>query len=247
MTPELLLRLMLLFAGLFILGSLLCLPLFHWNLRRFLASDLWIKIFWWIPIYGIFLLLCYGKIWVALPLILVIFILAFREYDRQRSTPTPTPLIVKLYFAFFTIATLHIATATLAFDPTTTISLLITICFCSVLSDVCAFFLGSYASWHKLPSWINPRKSWEGVVGQLIGAFIGAGLVIFATGDSAPWWLILAIGIASAFGDLFNSVAKRQLNIKDWGQTIPGHGGVLDRMSSLSTTFMVVALLTLIV
>lgn len=68
-----------------------------------------------------------------------------------------------------------------------------------------------------------------------------------ATGDNAAWWLILAIGIASAFGDLFNSVAKRQLDIKDWGQTIPGHGGVLDRMSSLSTTFMVVTLLMLAV
>lgn len=184
MTPELLLSLTLLFAGLFILGSLLCLPLFHWNLRRFFASALWVKIFWWIPIYGIFLLLCYGKIWVALPVIIFIFILAFREYTRQRSIHTSGPLIVKLYFVFFTIATLHIAVATLAFDPKTTISLLITICFCSVLSDVCAFFLGSYASWHKLPSWVNPQKSWEGVAGQLIGASIGAGLAILATGDN---------------------------------------------------------------
>jgi CDP-diglyceride synthetase len=247
MTSELLLRLTLLFAGLFILGNLLCLPLFHWNLQRFFTSTLWIKIFWWIPIYGIFLLLCYGKIWIAVPLVLLILILAFREYTRQRLTPSPTPLIVKLYVAFFAIATLHIAAATLAFDPTTTISILITICFCSVLSDVCAFFLGSYASWHKLPSWINQRKSWEGVAGQLIGAFIGAGLVILTTGNTISWWLVLAIGIASAFGDLFNSAAKRQLDIKDWGQTIPGHGGVLDRMSSLSTTFMVVSLLALII
>lgn len=247
MTLELVIHLTLVFACLFIAGSLLCLPLFHWQIRRFFASDLWTKIVWWIPIYLIFLLLCLGGIWIAVPLVAFILLLAYREYARQQTTQSTLPRLVTFYFVFFIIATLHIVMTTAAFDPHEVVYLLITICFCSVLSDVCAFFLGSYASWHKLPRWINPRKSWEGVLGQVLGAFVGASLVIIATGTAPSWWIILAIGIASAAGDLFNSIAKRQLDIKDWGQTIPGHGGVLDRMSSLSTTFMVVTLLTLII
>jgi phosphatidate cytidylyltransferase len=246
MTLDLTLRLSVVFIGLFTLGSLLCLPLFHWNVRRFFQSSLWIKIVWWLPIYIIFLVLCYGKLWTALPLTILILSLAHREYARQQRRHHSLPLVVKVYIAFFSIATLHIILATTTFDPQTTILTLVTICLCSVLSDVCAFFLGSYASRHSLPGWINPGKSWEGVLGQIIGAFVGASLVILATQHSVDWWLVLAIGVASAFGDLFNSIAKRQLGIKDWGQTIPGHGGILDRMSSLSTTFMVATLLLLL-
>ena len=50
--------------------------------------------------------------------------------------------------------------------------------------------------------------------------------------------LAVLIGLASAMGDLINSIVKRRLKIKDWGNTIPGHGGILDRMSSLSFAFI---------
>jgi CDP-diglyceride synthetase len=246
MTLELTVRLTILFVSLFTVGSLLCLPLFQWRLRRLFDSSLWTKIIWWIPLYGIFLALCLGKVWVAIPQTVLIVLLAAREYHRQRTTQPTIPALVKVYLAFFMLATLAITGATTLFNTETTITLLITICLCSVLSDVCAFFMGTYMSWHKLPTWINPRKSWEGVLGQIIGAFIGAGLVIIATGLPINWWLVLTIGIASAIGDLFNSAAKRLLHIKDWGQTIPGHGGVLDRMSSLSTAFLAATILTLL-
>jgi len=243
MTLSLLVALTTLFIGLFIVGSIACLPLYHWKIRDFLASRLWVKIGWWLPIYGIFLLLCYGVVWAAVPLVIILVIQAIREYRRH----TPHPTIVKFYLAFFIIATTHIIVLTTALPPAITVRMLIIICFCSVLSDVCAFFLGTYASWHKLPAWINPRKAWEGVAGQLIGAYVGAGLLWLFVGIDAPWWLILVIGVASAFGDLFNSVAKRQLHIKDWAQTIPGHGGILDRLSSLSAAFMTVSLLALFI
>lgn len=243
MTPSLLATLTTLFIGLFVVGSLLCLPLYRWKVRDFFASRLWIKIAWWLPIYGIFLLLCYGTTWVAVPLVILLILQAVREYRRHVSHPP----VVKLYLAFFILATAYIAILTIKLPPTLAIRLLIIVCFCSVLSDVCAFFLGTYASWHKLPTWINPRKAWEGVAGQIIGAFVGASLLWLFADISASWWLILAIGLASAFGDLFNSVAKRELNIKDWAQTIPGHGGILDRLSSLSTAFMAASLLTLFI
>ena len=240
MTSDLLLRLSVTVMSLLVTGSVACLPLFHWNLREFFASTLWIKIVWWLPIFLVFLALCYGGAWVAFALVILIIIQSLREYYRQPNRPR----IVAAYLMFFVIATTSIAAPWhLSNRP---VPLLIVLCFSSVLSDVCAFFAGSYASWHKLPAWINPRKSWEGVAGQVIGAFLGAGLIWIVAGIGTSWWLIAAIGCASAFGDLFNSAAKRQLNIKDWGATIPGHGGVLDRFSSLSTAFLVIALLLLL-
>ena len=111
---------------------------------------------------------------------------------------------------------------------------LISICFASVLSDVFAFFAGTYVGKHHLPSFINERKSYEGVVGQIIGAVIGLSVVSLLPRIGFSWPLALGIGFASAVGDIVNSIVKRARNMKDWGDTIPGHGGVLDRFSSLS-------------
>lgn len=242
MTFDLALRLSGLFVVLFTVGSLLCLPLYKWRVDHFFASQLWIKILWWLPIYAVFLLLCFGGITVATLVTIGIIVQAIREYHAQCLHPT----VARVYMGFFIIATSTITLVWLISEPSRVIPLLISICFCSVLSDVCAFFLGTYASWHKLPSWLNPGKSWEGVIGQLIGAPIGGLLVWLATGTTLDWRLVIAIGLASAAGDLFNSAAKRQVGVKDWGATIPGHGGILDRMSSMSTSFLVVAIVTLV-
>jgi CDP-diglyceride synthetase len=242
MTVEIALRLSGLFTCLFIVGSLLCLPLYKWQLNRFFASTLWTKVVWWLPIYAVFLALCFGGTATAVVVTSGIIIQSIREYRAQQTQP----VIARLYLGFFMIATSAITFIWMTDAPEHVTPLLISICFCSVLSDVCAFFLGTYASWHKLPSWINPGKSWEGVAGQIIGAPIGSLFVWLATGITLDWRLVLAIGLASAAGDLFNSAAKRQIGIKDWGMTIPGHGGILDRMSSMSTSFLIIAIVTLL-
>jgi CDP-diglyceride synthetase len=242
MTIDLTLRLSGLFAGLFIVGSLLCLPLYKWQLNRFFNSQLWTKVVWWLPIYAVFLLLCFGGTVAAVLVTSGIIIQSIREYRFQRIHP----VIARLYLGFFMTATSAITLIWVTNEPVRVIPLVISICFCSVLSDVCAFFLGTYASWHKLPSWINPGKSWEGVAGQIIGAPVGSLLVWLATGITLDWRLVVVIGLASAVGDLFNSAAKRQVGIKDWGATIPGHGGILDRMSSMSTSFLVITIVTLL-
>jgi phosphatidate cytidylyltransferase len=242
MTPDLLLRLTVVFVGLFVVGSALCLPIYHWRIRSFLASSLWIKIIWWVPIYGVFISLCYGRAWVATPLALLLIIQALREYLRHPSTSP----VVHAYLIFFVIATTSIMTIPTLVPAIASVHLLVMICFCSVLSDVCAFFFGTYLGRHSLPNWINKRKSWEGVFGQIIGSFVGAGFLLAFTPIPISWELVFVIGLASACGDLFNSTAKRTLSIKDWGQTIPGHGGILDRMSSLSTAFFGASILLLL-
>jgi len=149
---------------------------------------------------------------------------------QQRKAGKTTPPVI--FYILFGIALLHFYIMGIVYSRQF-VNLLITICFASVLSDVTAFFMGNYLGKHKLPALFNKNKSWEGVAGQIIGAFIGVVLVNVYVVHIPTLLLFLPIGIGAAVGDLANSYVKRFLDIKDWSNNIPGHGGYLDRLSSL--------------
>jgi phosphatidate cytidylyltransferase len=228
------------FIGLFIAGTILCLWQAGWDHQKFFRSSLWVKIVFWIPIYTVFIAVIYLGPWSMVAVWGLIAAVAIREWSRVRRHSW----LSRSYFVSFILLCLlascfHAIAGTMA-----AAELLIIICFCSVLSDVFAYFFGTLLGRHHLPAALNPNKSWEGVAGQLIGSFAGA-LVIWPV-VSEPRLLLFAlvIGIASAVGDLFNSAAKRQVGIKDWGQSIPGHGGVMDRFSSLSLALVAAGFLS---
>ncbi len=116
------------------------------------------------------------------------------------------------------------------------------------MSDSGAYFAGIKFGKHKLAPEISPKKTIEGVIGGVLGAIFG--MVVFSLVldvffeckmNYAFAILYGALGSAAAvFGDLCFSVVKRQTNIKDYGNIIPGHGGILDRFDSM----LVVAPLT---
>ena len=110
------------------------------------------------------------------------------------------------------------------------------IIFATALSDVAAFTFGKLFGRRPLRSQISPNKTWEGA----LGAFGVAMLLPWALRFSFPffgaWQLILTgliVGIGGQLGDLSISVIKRDIGTKDMGATIPGHGGILDRIDSL--------------
>jgi phosphatidate cytidylyltransferase len=105
-------------------------------------------------------------------------------------------------------------------------------------ADTGAFFVGRAFGRHKLAPAISPGKSWEGFAGGVAAAVLVSFLVLYGDRDdflTIPQSLVLgaAIAIASALGDLFESAVKRDLQVKDSGRLLAGHGGMLDRLDSL--------------
>lgn len=106
------------------------------------------------------------------------------------------------------------------------------------LADTGGYFAGKRFGKHKLAVAISPNKTWEGVVGGQVLAIIWATGFYFAVGGlslNLLSWLALTafIVMVSIVGDLLESVFKRSFNVKDSGQLLPGHGGMLDRIDSL--------------
>jgi phosphatidate cytidylyltransferase len=108
--------------------------------------------------------------------------------------------------------------------------------FATEACDVAAFAVGRIGGRHLLRPAISPRKTWEGSVGAFLLALALPWLLRFSFPHFGSVQLVLAgliIGLGGQVGDLFSSLLKRELGLKDWGSAIPGHGGVLDRIDSL--------------
>lgn len=118
-------------------------------------------------------------------------------------------------------------------------------------TDIMAYFTGFAIGKHKLCPKISPKKTIEGSVGGIIGSVLLCGLFgYFVIPRLLLHCIIIGVlgGVISQFGDLTASIFKRKMGIKDYGNLIPGHGGILDRFDSvLFTAPMVYYYITLII
>lgn len=106
-------------------------------------------------------------------------------------------------------------------------------------TDIMAYFSGFLFGKHKLCPKISPKKTIEGSIGGTLGSIILSGLFgYFFAPEVLLHCLIIGLlgGIVSQFGDLTASIFKRKMGIKDYGNLIPGHGGILDRFDSVLFT-----------
>jgi phosphatidate cytidylyltransferase len=105
------------------------------------------------------------------------------------------------------------------------------------LTDTGAFFTGRQIGGEKLAPEISPAKTWSGALGGLVFG-TACGLVVWHFATDAPLWiglvLCLLISVLGQAGDLTESAIKRRFRIKDSGDIIPGHGGLMDRLDSLT-------------
>lgn len=105
------------------------------------------------------------------------------------------------------------------------------------VSDILAYFVGSLIGSHKLAPRISPNKSWEGFIAGVLGT-VGVWMAFPMVSDvslSSVWLAAtgFSVAVAGLVGDLFESRIKREVGVKDSGEMLPGHGGMLDRIDSL--------------
>ncbi len=108
----------------------------------------------------------------------------------------------------------------------------------TIFTDVFAYLSGTLIGRYKFFSHISPKKSWEGfAIGVLMGTFLSTIIYINLIGMPINMFRFISatvlLSIIGQFGDLFFSAIKREYNIKDFSNLIPGHGGILDRFDSL--------------
>jgi phosphatidate cytidylyltransferase len=117
--------------------------------------------------------------------------------------------------------------------------------FTTFANDTSAFFVGRAWGKHSLAPSISSGKTWEGAIGGLLCSVVASlliGSIIFKVPYSY-WQVALAgliISVFAQFGDLVESLLKRNTGVKDAGKLVPGHGGILDRVDSLLFTGVIV-------
>lgn len=104
-------------------------------------------------------------------------------------------------------------------------------------NDVAQFTWGKLFGRHKVTPTVSPKKTWEGLIGGVLTTVAMAAVVGPYLTPMDIWWSAMAgavLGIAGFLGDITLSAVKRDLGVKDTGGLIPGHGGILDRVDSLT-------------
>lgn len=128
------------------------------------------------------------------------------------------------------------------------------------VADVAAYFVGRSVGRRKLAPSISPGKTWEGALGAAVVVALAGiaiahwaphwqtlpALLVSRLGDAGAALVLLALAAVSVVGDLHESLVKRQAGVKDSGRTLPGHGGVLDRIDALVAVMPVALLLVLL-
>lgn len=177
---------------------------------------------------------------IFLPYLALLLYLMITELYLKRSNPLGnwafsmlSQLYVALPFALLNVLAFHNdpISSSVAYNPILPLSIFVFIW----LSDTGAYCVGSLIGKHRLFERISPKKSWEGSIGgavfSIASSFVFAHYYDFL---SVSQWAGLAavVVVFGTWGDLTESLMKRQLGIKDSGNILPGHGGMLDRFDS---------------
>ncbi len=178
---------------------------------------------------------------VFVPYIIVVMYAFIRELYLKQSKPLNdwaytmmSQLYIALPFSLLNVLAYSNATpggTVVEYNPAFPLAVFVFIW----INDTGAYCVGSLLGKHRLFERISPKKSWEGSVGGGVFALIAA-CVMARFNPFAPLWVWLGFALTVVFfgtwGDLIESLMKRQLGIKDSGSILPGHGGWLDRFDS---------------
>lgn len=174
------------------------------------------------------------------PFLLCVVIILIRELYARNESPMGTmaySLLPVLFIAlpFSLLMPLGFADGLGSYNPAIPVALFIFL-WCN---DVGAYCTGCTIGRHKLFERVSPKKTWEGSIGGAVLTVAGAVALFYALPDiygSTPLWawigMALVVVLFGTWGDLTESLIKREMGIKDSGKILPGHGGMLDRFDS---------------
>lgn len=178
--------------------------------------------------------LAYQYYYILSPLLtLIFFIKLYKSKDEKPFKNIAYTFLGIIYVALpFTLLTVLAYIQNDTYDPNIVLGCL----FLLWASDSGAYFAGTKFGKTKLFERVSPKKSWEGSIGGMLSAMVVATIIAryFTNYSAFQWYAIgIIIVIAGTYGDLVESLFKRSINIKDSADTIPGHGGFLDRFDGL--------------
>jgi len=184
----------------------------------------------------------YGFPWIDLVAALCAPIVIGEWFRLMRRRPAALALAV-----VYSIAAL-LALLWLRHQPAYGRETILWILACVWATDIGAYFIGSFAGGARLAPAISPSKTWSGLVGGMcFSAVVSAACgLVFDAGETLMLAVTgLAIAVVAQGGDLLESSAKRRAGVKDSGNLIPGHGGVLDRIDGLIAALVFIAAIRL--
>lgn len=167
-------------------------------------------------------------------LIIPVFIFLLTELWRNKREPILNLGVSVLGVVYLFIPFLFLIHLVIAKPKTEWISVL-GMFFLIWTNDTFAYLTGRFIGKTKLFERISPKKTWEGTIGGIVFTFGVSFLIFYVSGKGdLIFWLVSAALIAPSaiLGDLLESLMKRNLNIKDSGTILPGHGGILDRFDA---------------
>ncbi len=164
---------------------------------------------------------------IAIPVLLIQLLTRGPEGFVTSATATTFSL---LYLPFLGGFLILLARTNNGFERVMTFVILVS------CNDTFGYIVGVLFGRHPMAPKISPKKSWEGLAGSLIFTVLGGTLAFYYIMDM-KWWIGAVVGLMIVFtatcGDLIESAMKRDLELKDMGTLLPGHGGMLDRLDSV--------------
>jgi phosphatidate cytidylyltransferase len=164
---------------------------------------------------------------VALPILLISLLRNGPEGFVARATATTLVLVYLPFLAGFLI---------LLGNESNGLEQIMTFVILVGCNDTFGYFVGVLIGKHPMAPKISPKKSWEGLVGSIVFTTLGGSLMFHYVLD-IKWFIGALVGLLIVFtatsGDLIESAMKRDLQLKDMGSLLPGHGGILDRLDSV--------------
>jgi phosphatidate cytidylyltransferase len=190
---------------------------------------------------GAGVLIAYEKGLHAFPLVIALVVIFTMVWYMAEVMPRARPVvnIALTLFGFLWIGGFGMFGGLLLSVPNGT-GLVMGLAICAVGYDVVGYFVGSQFGRSKLAPRVSPNKTWEGLFGGMAASVV-LGVVVSSVLSIHPWdgkvghglALGLVVAVMAPFGDLCESMIKRDLGVKDLGTILPGHGGVLDRFDGI--------------